>query len=156
MTRTGRPSYCGAPSVAGRNSLVSTRLPARKTDIAGSLHTATPPHRDISEHSTLYLRRAESIVWNRRLFRIELANKSTLNGDGAGARLEDPLFGIGPSDTSLGDRVCILLGCTVPVILGEGKRKGVSRVVGEAYVHGIMDGEAMYLDTTHGETFVIE
>lgn len=119
----------------------------RKTDSEYNLHTVTPPDRDISEHSTLYLRRVQSVVWNRRLFRAD--------PDRTSRGLKDPLFGIGPSGTAPGDRVCILLGCSVPVILGSGRREGVSRIVGEAYVHGIMDGEAMNLDASH-ERFLLE
>ncbi|KXX82246.1 Heterokaryon incompatibility protein 6, OR allele [Madurella mycetomatis] len=129
----------------------------RKTDSEGSLHSATPLDRDISEHSTLYLRRVASVVWNRRLFLAELDgishNTSAADGDTKG--LKGPLFGIGPNNTAVGHRVCILLGCSVPTVLGEGTRKGLSRIVGEAYVHGIMDGEAMNLGAPH-EKFLLE
>jgi hypothetical protein len=44
-----------------------------------------------------------------------------------------------------GDIVCVLLGCSVPVILRlvEGSHDNEYYFVGEAYMHGIMDGEAM-------------
>lgn len=58
-----------------------------------------------------------------------------------------PLYGLCPPDTIKGDDVCILFGCSVPVILrpsqlptGEIKYK----LVGEAYIHGKMNGEAVY------------
>jgi hypothetical protein len=129
----------------------------RKTDGEGSLHSVTPPDRDISEHSTLYLRRVESVVWNRRLFcaDLDVTNMYARNGERTGTELKGPLFGIGPSGTDRGHRVCILLGCSVPLVLGEGKRKGLYRIVGEAYVHGLMDGDAMHLNATR-EKFLLE
>ena len=52
--------------------------------------------------------------------------------------------GLGPAHLQEGDVVCILFRGTVPFILrphpGEG---GSYRAVGEAYIHGIMDGEFM-------------
>ncbi|KAI0887360.1 heterokaryon incompatibility protein-domain-containing protein [Annulohypoxylon maeteangense] len=51
-------------------------------------------------------------------------------------------FGLCPPNTQAGDLICILYGCTVPVILREGP-DGYMELVGEAYVHGQMDGEAM-------------
>ena len=52
-------------------------------------------------------------------------------------------FGLAPDGTEIGDIVCILCGCSVPVILreGSGDDTGCWRLVGECYVHGIMDGE---------------
>ena len=49
-----------------------------------------------------------------------------------------------PEETEIGDLVCILLGCSVPVVLR--KQEGVEHgyeFVGECYLHGLMDGEAM-------------
>ena len=41
-----------------------------------------------------------------------------------------------------GDKVCILKGCSVPILL-RSRPEGCYVVVGDAYVHGIMNGEAM-------------
>ena len=43
------------------------------------------------------------------------------------------------------DVICILYGCSVPVVLREITVKGETfwQLVGECYVHGKMDGEAM-------------
>jgi hypothetical protein len=46
------------------------------------------------------------------------------------------------SRSQIGDKVCILFGSAVPFVLRE-DRDGVFMLVGECYVHGIMDGEAM-------------
>ncbi|KAF2678005.1 hypothetical protein K458DRAFT_377328 [Lentithecium fluviatile CBS 122367] len=79
-----------------------------------------------------FLTRVKSVVFNRQFF--------------AGGSPERPLFGLAPKRAEKGDLVCVLAGCTVPVILR--KRKGPDgschfELIGEAYVHGNMDGEAM-------------
>lgn len=53
-------------------------------------------------------------------------------------------IGMAPHDTRKGDEVCLLLGCRVHVVLRE-RPKGGYELVGEAYVHGIMKGEAVTL-----------
>lgn len=67
----------------------------------------------------------------------------------AGRRLittEKGYLGQARKDVQRGDLVCILLGCSVPVILRphtDGPISRCYRLVGEAYVHGAMNGEAM-------------
>jgi hypothetical protein len=46
-----------------------------------------------------------------------------------------------PSLAAIGDRICVLHGCKFPVVLHSVGKQYV--LVGEAYVHGIMKGEAM-------------
>jgi len=51
-------------------------------------------------------------------------------------------IGAVPQDTQQGDLVCVLYGCSVPVVLR--KRVGEEyRFVGECYLHGFMDAEAI-------------
>jgi hypothetical protein len=56
-------------------------------------------------------------------------------------------IGIGPPDTSPGDRVWVFKGGNVPFVMrdagAEGKDQPQLTLVGDAYVHEIMDGEAM-------------
>jgi hypothetical protein len=66
---------------------------------------------------------------------------------------EDPseLFGLCPPTTKENDLIFVLYGCSVPVILREISKEGDDRgpyyqLIGEAYVHGKMDGEAMDLE----------
>jgi hypothetical protein len=60
-------------------------------------------------------------------------------------------FGIGPPDAKEDDRVCILSGCSVPVLLrkNRGRIGGLASetwfFVGECFVLGIMDGEAVQM-----------
>ncbi|KAI0976770.1 heterokaryon incompatibility protein-domain-containing protein [Xylaria arbuscula] len=51
------------------------------------------------------------------------------------------LFGLGPKQTRIGDSLYIIIGANVPFILRR-TDCGNFRMVGEAYVHSIMDGEA--------------
>lgn len=51
-------------------------------------------------------------------------------------------MGIAPENSKQGDIVCILVGGRAPFIL-RATAKGGHHLVGECYVHGIMDGEAL-------------
>ena len=42
----------------------------------------------------------------------------------------------------LGDVICVLFWCSFPVILRRVGESENGRVVGEAYIHGVMEGEA--------------
>ena len=56
------------------------------------------------------------------------------------------------------DIICILYGCSVPVVLRKQEVEGESfwELVGECYVHGMMDGEAMEeQETKKAEEFEI-
>ncbi|KAN0122842.1 Heterokaryon incompatibility protein (HET) domain containing protein [Hyaloscypha variabilis] len=52
-------------------------------------------------------------------------------------------MGVGPKVSKAGDVVCVLGGGTVPILLRPAN--GHFQVVGESYVHGIMEGEAVQL-----------
>jgi len=60
---------------------------------------------------------------------------------------EEGLVGLGPSNTEVGDFIVIIAGANTPFIVrpsqaGEGTAGSFS-LVGEAYVHGVMGGEAL-------------
>ena len=56
----------------------------------------------------------------------------------------DNRMGLVPSNAEIGDLVCVLLGCNVPVILRRmDDSKEEYLFIGEAYFQGIMDGEAL-------------
>lgn len=48
-------------------------------------------------------------------------------------------MGLGPAGTQPGDVICVFLGGAVPWVIREDGDDDV--LVGECYVHGIMDGE---------------
>jgi hypothetical protein len=82
-----------------------------------------------------YLEVVRDVIWNRRTFRSKAnnPNKSTL-------------VGLVPQSAKMGDNLCILYGCSVPVVLRKLSGPNTSicwQLVGDAYVHGIMDGEAL-------------
>lgn len=84
-----------------------------------------------------FLRRVQSVIWNRKFF----LSREEINGD--------RLFGLAPEYAEVGDLICIIYGCSVPVIL----RKRIPpdsitpddhyfELIGESFVYGMMDGEA--------------
>jgi hypothetical protein len=62
-------------------------------------------------------------------------------------RSNDRLVGPAPDRAEMGDCICIIYGATVPFTLRE-KPAGTYRLIGEAYVYGIMDGEWLQDDRT--------
>jgi hypothetical protein len=54
--------------------------------------------------------------------------------------------GLAPADAQGGDLICILLGAYLPFILRTHEDRKTVELIGEAYVHGIMDGEFMETD----------
>lgn len=71
---------------------------------------------------------------------------------------EEGRFGLGPSTLAVGDDICVLLGGTVPFALRPKPMRRlpgqaeIYLLVGDCYVHGIMDGEAMKMDHLQEET----
>ncbi|KAG5789227.1 hypothetical protein H9Q69_011707 [Fusarium xylarioides] len=85
-------------------------------------------------------------------------HENTERSRGGTATNQDSMtvLGLCPPDTKKGDLICILLGCSVPVVLRETADKRHMTLIGEAYVHGKMDGEAMEDTHREPETFYIE
>jgi hypothetical protein len=86
-------------------------------------------NRKTSEATAKFLERVQRVAWNRKF----LITRETQS------------FGLAPAQAKQGDIVCILFGCSVPVLL---RRKGqfpncYHELIGECYVYGMMDGEAM-------------
>jgi hypothetical protein len=79
-----------------------------------------------------YIKRVQSVVWGRKLTKTKLHKRLALV----------------PRTAKRHDFICILLGCSVPVVLRHtGKRKSTDgkdfyQLIGESYVYGMMDGEA--------------
>lgn len=90
-------------------------------------------------------RRVQAVVWDRKLIHTE------------GLYTESSLLGLAPLDTDRGDLICILYGCSVPVALRPrkseeevlmGERQSYT-LIGECYLHGMMDGEAVAFRMDH-------
>ena len=75
-----------------------------------------------------FLSRVQSVIWGRRL-----------------ATLDQGYVVLGPRSCEEGDSVFILYGCSVPVILRQIDDGNSYKFIGECYVHGMMDGEAIML-----------
>ena len=105
------------------------------TDRSGDLdidRLKTSP--ETSSTQITFLERVQPIVWGRRFFETRAKQRS-----------QKPLFGLGNSEVRVGDMVCILFGCSVPVLLRQITQGKTPEFlfVGECYVHGMMDGEAV-------------
>ncbi len=85
-------------------------------------------------HITEFLWRVQEVSWNRRVFVAK-----PIAGDSEG------LVGLAPRYAQLGDYVCILFGGSVPFILRRHEKDGrcLWELIGESYVDGKMDGEAL-------------
>ncbi|OAL00971.1 HET-domain-containing protein [Phaeosphaeriaceae sp. SRC1lsM3a] len=82
-----------------------------------------------------YLRRVKGVTWDRSFIQGETCIK------------DEQFVGFAPPKTEDGDIVVILFGCSVPVVLRP-LANGPDDIceyqfVGEAYIHGKMDGEAL-------------
>jgi len=92
--------------------------------------------RDPSTPSTmiLFLDRVQETVFNRRFF-------TTTPNSGT---QKTQIFGLGSKWVHRGDIICILFGCSVPVILREVDEPDNyhHEFIGECYAHGVMEGEA--------------
>lgn len=86
-----------------------------------------PPQSCTEADSQEWARGAQNMTWNRTFFR-------TKKG----------YFGIGAKSVQQGDAVCVLGGGKVPFLLRKAEQHDASyRLVGECYVHGIMEGESI-------------
>jgi hypothetical protein len=79
---------------------------------------------------------------NGRMFTYELSLRS---GGRKFALTRDEFFAIVPDGTQPGDVVCIFFGAQTPFVLRASPKSNASpkgyQLVGECYVHGIMEGE---------------
>ncbi|KAM0326293.1 hypothetical protein ACHAQA_006891 [Verticillium albo-atrum] len=78
---------------------------------------------------------------------------------------EEGYIGLGPKHTKAGDKVFVILGCDVPLVLrdytqgGGGATTGGDakfEVVGDSYVHGLMSGEALLGPLPQGFSMVMD
>jgi hypothetical protein len=75
-----------------------------------------------------FLRRVQVTAWNRIFFRTTPVS-------------DVGCIGLAPAKAKVGDFICILFGCSVPVVLR--RDNGFYRLIGECFTYGIMDGEAI-------------
>jgi hypothetical protein len=65
---------------------------------------------------------------------------------------EDGHMGLGPHGLMEGDQICIMYGLSVPVVIRY-RGSGLYSLLGECYVEGIMNGEAIQMENLE-ETFI--
>jgi hypothetical protein len=73
-----------------------------------------------------FLRRVQAATWNRK-FMITAGGK----------------FGLVPAEAEWRDSLCLIYGCSVPVVMRRSKNGNHWLLVGECYIHGIMNGELL-------------
>ena len=124
--------------------------------IGQDLDTSEALRHGCPDNIRVFLDRVQSVVWSRRLIRLDRSND----------------LGLTAKSAKKGDLLCILKGCSVPVVLrefidgssaagstcpdplghfsdvlpadvAERQRRVHYEFVGEAYVHGLMDGDAL-------------
>ena len=91
---------------------------------------------DLNDHVRTFLEIVKGVIWNRRTFQ----TYPEIETDGS----KRPFVGLIPQAAKVGDKVCIVYGCSVPVVLQQiGRPDGTHcwQLIGDAYVDGIMDGE---------------
>lgn len=86
-----------------------------------------------STHVKEYLQKVQDLIWSRALVGIKL----NWNVGSSPAQT----VCLCPRDTARDDLICVLYGCNVPVILRH--QRDEFKMIGECFVHGIMDGEAI-------------
>lgn len=82
-----------------------------------------------TEDTVAFLERMRVCTWNRRLIKTSTGR-----------------WGLAPAEAAIGDTICILFGCSLPVVLRRKRtlrRRPRYEVIGSAYIHGSSDGEAM-------------
>jgi hypothetical protein len=92
---------------------------------------------EISLRSTRFMHSFGVWCYNRRFYRSEQGR-----------------FGWAPDQARPGDRLCVLNGLAVPLILRP-IESGSFEVVGDAYVHGVMDGEVLDMGLEEQDIYII-
>ncbi len=112
----------------------------RHRPAGGDLNTYKLVEQRPSSMIVEFLERVRSVIWKRRL--IMTRNHQFL--------------GLAPSEAKRQDLICILHGCSVPVVLrpqDDHVGRACYQFIGECYVHGMMDGEALELEGQERQEF---
>ncbi|KAF2757952.1 hypothetical protein EJ05DRAFT_500470 [Pseudovirgaria hyperparasitica] len=83
-----------------------------------------------------FIRRVRAVTWKRRM--ITLRNEHEQFG-------KEAVIGLAPERTWRTDIIAIIEGCSVPVVLRHVRGTETYSLIGEAYIHGYMDGQACSL-----------
>ncbi|KAI1748045.1 heterokaryon incompatibility protein-domain-containing protein [Xylaria castorea] len=111
----------------------------------------------------LWFRRHADILFDSHPDRVEIINrlKSTFGCTGVLSDFEsqmhhvwinmrkrlfmsdDRTWGMATANAAVGDTICILAGCRIPVVIRETGKMGCYQLVGECYLDGVMQGEVL-------------
>ncbi|OTB01273.1 hypothetical protein M426DRAFT_25724 [Hypoxylon sp. CI-4A] len=80
-----------------------------------------------------FLQRVKDVTWERRFAQVNLEGQ------------DKNTYGLLPPETRKRDIVCVLFGASVPVVLREQNKDGKRQfiMVGECFIYGMMEGEAV-------------
>ena len=101
----------------------------RDIDVSELLKTSN------SANERQFLQRVQATIWNRNFFVIQDTEDTYC-------------FCLGPAEARLYDLVIVVSGCSVPVVFRAqtdhvGQKSYLFTMIGECFVHGYMDGEAL-------------
>jgi hypothetical protein len=118
---------------------------AIKLSGSGDVNIQQLVHFGRSSMATYFLRRVQSVIWNRRF--------AVTDRPGG--------FALLPASAKEDDLIFVLYGCSVPVVLrrepGSADSDFKYELIGECYVHGVMDGLLSSLEAeAHDEGVVDE
>ncbi|KAH8587765.1 heterokaryon incompatibility protein-domain-containing protein [Bisporella sp. PMI_857] len=88
-------------------------------------------------------RRVQAVVWNRRLIVVKGGFKHWLIGESSVEKEGPETLGLAPNGARENDIICIIYGCSVPLVLRQEHGEKAFIVIGECYVDHMMDGEAI-------------
>lgn len=98
-------------------------------------------------HSSYSGTRGGKIMWKRAITELKPGNwalMQRMRTNRSVIATQKGYLGITPIWAKVGDKVCVLVGGSVPLILiSHNVEEGTHQFVGECYVNGIMDGEAL-------------
>jgi len=92
-----------------------------------------------SSHVREFLRRVRDVCWSRTLVSLRLSKELLVGGC-----TSSQVITLCPPETRTGDFICILYGCSVPVVLRP--HSPYFTLVGECFIYGFMEGEIMTND----------
>jgi hypothetical protein len=119
-----------SPTLGRRKMILSRDTPVSDIDVEVLLET------DLSEEMEEFLRRVRDVIWNRRTFR----------GERTYDERSGTIVGLAPQHAEVGDRICILYGCSMPVVLRKQSSEDgyYWKLVGEVYVDRYMEGKPIF------------
>jgi hypothetical protein len=135
-----------------REAFLRTTVADLRTD-----YTERRPRRGFAIDWSLANRETSSLSQDDRNEKMAMIRSYCLATDVTQFFWTNDFMGIVPDTAMEGDKICVLFGGQALYVLRE-KEDGLHEFIGECYVHGLMDGEALYIlegGNVERETFVL-